>query len=693
MFDALFGVGRVDVWWNGGEGQFPVKSTVLEGISSTTFMHPIDMDNDLDIGAKLTKEGRSVGCLTFVLSLPPDFILGTQIGTVAWLTNDGSGVFTPNIISQAEDSVRVATAGDFHQQGSPSIAVASLGAHPVTVFRNAACKGVCPAGQYSTGICIRRDDDAGAACRQCSVASQCGADEWLDNCGPAPSEGPGTCRPCSTSASCPTGSYQTTACSDFADRVCSPCNATACAAGQHLSGCGGTSPGACVGCAPDACDLSVEYLFGCGGTHGGQCVACNAAECPSGFWLSALCEDSADRECTPCCGGDVGTWSPDCGGSSPGTCQACSATGCLTGQFLDGCRSANSGTCRDCRPEEDACTDTSTFVARTCSGLQAWACRAKSELLPASVAVAAGGAATFPASALDLQGHTALLDVNLDGVGPDVLVASPLDRGAFVALKRSATDAAWHPFQKVGFGDVGAVTAALLLDADLDGVEDDVVVFANDNTTVHWFNQSHGATANPATLIDLSVFPLFRDIDGFFDACRTTVGATTGFAAGVLSPGADAAGSVVWYSARDGGDWGERGILGPSGGATALACADVNLDGVTDVVVSSASTAGSSASVRWYAGHDDGPESPLFSTFGTTVADGAVGVRGLAAGDLDTDGDVDIVAVLLDAGTVEFYENTGTGGSFRLSITTVAPVMDGGAAVTVADVDGDGFLE
>lgn len=76
----------------------------------------------------------------------------------------------------------------------------------------------------------------------------------------------------------------------------------------------------------------------------------------------------------------------------------------------------------------------------------------------------------------------------------------------------------------------------------------------------------------------------------------------------------------------------------------------------------------------------------------TTLDDTFMGSRSVDAGDLDGDGDLDIIACAFDDDEVAWWENTNGDGS-NWSMRIVDQAFDGARSVEAADMDGDGDLD
>ena len=118
----------------------------------------------------------------------------------------------------------------------------------------------------------------------------------------------------------------------------------------------------------------------------------------------------------------------------------------------------------------------------------------------------------------------------------------------------------------------------------------------------------------------------------------------------------------------------------------AVAVGDVNGDGLPDLV-----TGNSGQRNRLYL--NNGTSSPFLGVTGTDISTDTTQVRGNALGDLDRDGDLDLVTVN-NIATNRLYLNNGTPDPFTdvVSSDITAEVIDA-AAVTLGDLDADGDLD
>lgn len=122
-------------------------------------------------------------------------------------------------------------------------------------------------------------------------------------------------------------------------------------------------------------------------------------------------------------------------------------------------------------------------------------------------------------------------------------------------------------------------------------------------------------------------------------------------------------------------------LLAPLNGAFDLVIADFNLDGKPDVAAT---------------GYDADEVHVYLNSVGVggvwgdvTAKSGADGVRGIDAGDMDGDGDVDLVFVQRLNDAIFWYANNGSGTTWAGHTVGTGTLVDG-AAVRAADLDGDG---
>jgi hypothetical protein len=156
----------------------------------------------------------------------------------------------------------------------------------------------------------------------------------------------------------------------------------------------------------------------------------------------------------------------------------------------------------------------------------------------------------------------------------------------------------------------------------------------------------------------------------------------------VVAAGTDATGGEVAWRAFDAstGSWGAKVVIdGSFAFALDVAVGDLDRDGDPDVVAVSKS----GDEVAWWENVADGSTwTPHTVALGAALVDGPVAVE---VADLDLDGDPDLAVALLDSDTLGWFENDGTpaNGGWTPHPVSATPVGEP-AGLTVADIDGDG---
>ncbi|EDM45337.1 hypothetical protein SCB49_06007 [unidentified eubacterium SCB49] len=213
--------------------------------------------------------------------------------------------------------------------------------------------------------------------------------------------------------------------------------------------------------------------------------------------------------------------------------------------------------------------------------------------------------------------------------------------------------------------------------ADLDGDGDlDLLFTSFDDSLVYWYENLDGlASFSSPRLIDntlyaaddVSAFDL--DGDGDLDVLVTS----------------DYDDTVSWFENLDGeGDFGEVNVIiqGTNTGRFSRA-ADLDNDGDLDVVTVSTGN----PNVLWFRNLDGQGE------FGPPISISTMetNVHSVALGDIDNDGDIDVVSAKNASGKIEVFVNDGI-GNFNLESTVIYGV-DGIRNVKIADLDNDNDLD
>ncbi len=212
---------------------------------------------------------------------------------------------------------------------------------------------------------------------------------------------------------------------------------------------------------------------------------------------------------------------------------------------------------------------------------------------------------------------------------------------------------------------------------DLDGDDDMDIVCAADFSGLSWFENIDGqGNFGPARLIETqatnnrSVVAVDLDGDDFLDIVASSSGNFT----------------VAWYKNLDGlGNFGARQIIAGSA-STVAKVYSVDLDGELDYDVLTASNGPNK--IAWFENLDGkgnfGSEQVI-----TLEAEFALAV---IAADLDNDLDMDVLSVSVGDSKVAWYENLDGNGTFSsqkiISTSSITPYD-----VKVGDLDNDGDLD
>ena len=318
-----------------------------------------------------------------------------------------------------------------------------------------------------------------------------------------------------------------------------------------------------------------------------------------------------------------------------------------------------------------------------------------------------GGAATRPLFTL---AATLWLVAAMLVPGRAEVALSALPRQDEPPVTGASTDA-FFPLAAAGIPLAGPLPIDLNLagahsvraaDVDRDG-RLDVVAAARDDGRIIWYHNEGGATpafsARAVGTVPGAYLALPADInrDGQIDILVIAVSVVDPAAAGAAAPepaladpaAAQGSGQVIWFQ-NDGQPapgFVARTLAGGLNYPVSAAVADLDRDGDPDVVVASRDD----GTLRWFA--NNGAPVPAFAA--RQVIGGLDGAVSVDVGDIDRDGDPDLVSASENDDRIVWHANNGAGAFSPIVIRPGAPVPDKDFAKSVhlADMEGDGDLD
>lgn len=268
----------------------------------------------------------------------------------------------------------------------------------------------------------------------------------------------------------------------------------------------------------------------------------------------------------------------------------------------------------------------------------------------------------------------------------DVYVADMDSDGDLDVLSASTNDSkiAWYENED-GLGSFGpeqvvattAFGASSVFAANLDGDNDlDILSASLLDNKIAWYESFIGkgrvrfSLLNPVTDPGEAVGAhavISADIDGDGDP-------------DVLSASFNDS-KIAWYENIDGELGGQRVISSQASGARDVFAADIDGDGDLDVL----SASGFDNAIKWYENFDGRGSFDVLQII-TTNAENAYAVYAV---DLDGDGDLDVLSASFDDDTIAWYENTDGRGSFG-PLIPISKATKGAIDVAAGDLDNDG---
>jgi hypothetical protein len=274
-------------------------------------------------------------------------------------------------------------------------------------------------------------------------------------------------------------------------------------------------------------------------------------------------------------------------------------------------------------------------------------------------------------------GATSVALADIDGDGDIDIAASSLgDHTVYLYLNINlGPPGPSFPGQVVSTAGLDPVRV-VVADVDGDGKRD-LLSAGRQSDTILW-HRNLGGTPPTFDTIPISTDTVSAqsvaaaDLDGDGDTDVVSTASVPGFPA--------TGDELAWYENQGTTTFPTHAIFGGADGARAVAGADLDGDGDTDVA-----TAGRPDKIAWQRNvGGPGPqfeEQPISSLPGASL---------ILAVDFDGDTDVDLVSAGTDGGVVAWQENNGSGVFTQHTISSVEPDV---SSIDVADIDGDGDLD
>jgi hypothetical protein len=222
--------------------------------------------------------------------------------------------------------------------------------------------------------------------------------------------------------------------------------------------------------------------------------------------------------------------------------------------------------------------------------------------------------------------------------------------------------------------------------ADLDGDGDlDLISLSFSDNTIGWHENLtiHRSAAFPASSLIASAAAGAQRPESLDFADIDNDGDLDVLAASFIDA------QISWYEnvSGDGASWSDRRIAtGPSIGATGVRGADVDGDGDIDVVSSA-----DNGRIAWH--ENDGTPGGLGDWTQYDIQSTANEGKEVDVGDIDGDGDTDVVSAATMGNELAWYENDGTPTSVPWTERSIATGISGASWVELADIDRDGHLD